>query len=105
MGMGVIVKEALANGRLTPRNTDPQLALLHQLAAEKHTTPDALALAAVLAQPWVDVVLSGAAAVEHLESNITAVTIDYDEETANKLQSLRESPETYWQTRSNLAWN
>ncbi|MBE2225482.1 MAG: aldo/keto reductase [Anaerolineae bacterium] len=104
-GLGVIVKEALANGRLTPRNTDPQLALLHQLAAEKNTTPDALALAAVLAQPWVDVVLSGAAAVEHLQSNVTAVTINYDEETAVRLQSLRESPDIYWQTRSNLAWN
>ena len=104
-GLGVIVKEALANGRLTPRNTDPQLALLHQLAAEKNTTSDALALAAVLAQPWVDVVLSGAAAIEHLESNVTAVTLDYDEETAVRLQSLREPPDIYWQTRSNLAWN
>lgn len=104
-GLGIIVKEALANGRLTPRNTDPQLTLLQEIAAKKETTVDALALAAVLAQPWVDVVLSGAAAVEHLESNVTAVTLDYDEETANKLQSLRESPEAYWQTRSNLAWN
>ena len=104
-GLGVIVKEALANGRLTPRNTDPQLALLHQIAAEKNTTRDALALAAVLAQPWVNVVLSGAAAVEHLQSNVTAVAIDYDEETAVRLQSLHESPETYWQTRSNLTWN
>ncbi len=104
-GLGVIVKEALANGRLTPRNTNPQIALLHQIAADKATTSDALALAAVLAQPWVDVVLSGAATVEHLESNVTAVTLNFDEETANKLQSLRESPETYWQTRSNLAWN
>jgi len=104
-GLGVIVKEALANGRLTPRNTDPQIALLHKIASEKNTTPDALALTAVLAQPWVDVVLSGAAAIEHLESNVTAVAIDYDEETAVRLQSLRESPDTYWQTRSNLAWN
>lgn len=104
-GLGVIVKEALANGRLTSRNDDPNMALLHQLAAAKNTTPDALALAAVLAQPWVDVVLSGAATVTHLQSNVAAVTLDYDDETASKLQSLRESPESYWQTRSQLDWN
>ncbi len=104
-GLGVIVKEALANGRLTPRNTDPNMALLHQLAAAKNTTSDALALAAVLAQPWVDVALSGAATVEHLQSNVAAVAVDYDGETAVRLQTLRESPEAYWHTRSQLAWN
>ena len=38
--------------------------------ASAGTTPDALALAAVLAQPWVDVVLSGAATVDTLRSNL-----------------------------------
>lgn len=104
-GLGVIVKEALANGRLTPRNPDPNLQPLRQIAAEKDTTIDALALAAVLAQPWAGVVLSGAAAVAHLQSNVTAVTVDFDPETAVRLQPLRESPETYWRTRSQLAWN
>ncbi|MFO7679474.1 MAG: aldo/keto reductase [Chloroflexota bacterium] len=104
-GLGVIVKEALANGRLTPRNPDPHLHILRHIAAEKETTMDALALAAVLAQPWASVVLSGAAAVEHVASNVTAVTVDFDPETAVRLQPLRESPETYWRTRSQLAWN
>lgn len=104
-GLGVIVKEALANGRLTPRNTDPTMSLLQEIATEKGTTVDALALAAVLAQPWVDVVLSGAAVVEHLKSNVGAMTVEFDEETGVRLQSLRELPEIYWQTRSNLAWN
>jgi aryl-alcohol dehydrogenase-like predicted oxidoreductase len=104
-GLGVIVKEALANGRLTPRSTETKMTLLQSVADEKGTTVDALALAAVLAQPWVDVVLSGAATVEHLESNVTAVTLDIDGETWNRLQPLREEPEAYWQTRSQLAWN
>lgn len=108
-GMGVIVKEALANGRLTPRNTNPAFAEKRsQLEAEArrlNTTIDALALAAVLAQPWADVVLSGAATVEHLHSNWQAIAVGWDELAATHLESLSESATEYWQTRSSLQWN
>ncbi|MCB9418760.1 MAG: aldo/keto reductase [Ardenticatenaceae bacterium] len=108
-GMGVIIKEAVANGRLTPRNQSPafqeKMAILQETAAHHNITVDALALAAVLAQPWVDVVLSGASTVEQLQSNVLAVNVKWDEETAVSLRPLLESPQTYWQTRSHLAWN
>lgn len=108
-GMGVIVKEALANGRLTPRNEDPafqpRLARLRQAAAERNTTVDALALAAALAQPWADVVLSGAAQVGHLQANAAALQLVWDEALAASLHDLAETPEVYWRTRSQLAWN
>jgi len=108
-GMGVIVKEALANGRLTPRNDRPafqeKMALLKEAAAKKGTTVDALALAAVLAQPWAGIVLSGAAKVAHLRSNVAAVEVAWDEALAEQLEPLVETPAEYWQTRSNLAWN
>ncbi|HSQ00495.1 MAG TPA: aldo/keto reductase, partial [Candidatus Dormibacteraeota bacterium] len=59
-GLGVIVKEGLANGRLTARNRDPDQRQRLQRAAERAgASIDALALAAVLAQPFADVVLSG----------------------------------------------
>src|SRR5689334_22480206 len=48
-GMGVIVKEALANGRLTARGSEQPLL---QVAQDRGIAPDALALAAVLRQPW-----------------------------------------------------
>lgn len=104
-GLGVIVKEALANGRLTPRSQEPKMQLLRQLATEKGATMDALALAGVLAQPWVGVALSGAAAVDQLQANVQAITVDWDAETAVRLQSLVEPPAQYWRTRSQLAWN
>ncbi len=104
-GLGIIVKEALANGRLTPRSQEPKMALLRQIAAEKGTTMDALALAAVLAQPWAGVALSGAATVEHLQANVQAVDVAWDEATAVRLSALVEAPAHYWQTRSQLAWN
>lgn len=108
-GLGIIVKEALANGRLTPRNDTPSFApkmrLLRATAAKLETTVDALALAAVLAQPWVDVVLSGAATVEHVRSNARAVDLRLDDSVLTELDWLVEEPDTYWQTRSNLEWN
>ncbi len=108
-GLGVIVKEAVANGRLTPRNTNLQFqskrSILETIASSKNTTIDALAIAYVLAQPWASVVLSGAANVEHLQSNIAAVDISMDKDTLAQLASLNETPTEYWATRSQLAWN
>ena len=107
-GMGVIVKEALANGRLTPRNTDPAfastLALLNREAARLGATLDALALAAVLAQPWAGVVLSGAATIDHLRSNVDAWAVLWDDAAAHTLDAIAEPPAAYWKTRSALAW-
>ena len=101
-GLGVIVKEALANGRLTAKGDVPELA-----AAARATgrTEDALALAAVLAQPWVDVVLSGAATVDQLESNLVALALDLGPDVRGRLDAIGEDPETYWEERSELAWN
>lgn len=108
-GMGIIVKEALANGRLTPRNADPafagKLALLERQAARLRTTVDALALAAALAQPWAGVVLSGAATVEQLASNVRATQVAWDDEAQAVLATLAELPELYWEIRKRLAWN
>ena len=99
-GLGVLVKEALANGRLTARG---DVAPLRRLAERAGTTPDALALAAVLAQPWADVVLSGAATVDQLRSNLVALELDPKLEP--ELAQLAEDPALYWKERSALAWN
>ena len=102
-GLGVIVKEALANGRLTARgDADGRLTAA---ARERGTTPDALALAAVLAQPWVDVALSGAATVDTLRSNLAALDVQWDARAEEELAALEEPPDEYWERRSELAWN
>jgi len=101
-GMQVYVKEALANGRLTDRGAAPELVAA---AAERGVTPDALALAAVLAQPWADVVLSGAATVAQLESNLAATGVAWDEALEGALAGLAEEPGPYWERRSALPWN
>jgi aryl-alcohol dehydrogenase-like predicted oxidoreductase len=64
-----------------------------------------LALAYVLAQPWSDCVLSGAATVEHLQSNLGALQVRVDEQAQEALASLAEPVEDYYRTRSELEWN
>ena len=108
-GLGIIIKEALANGRLTPRNTSlafqPKNALLDVQAKKHHSTIDALALAAVLHQPFVDVALSGAARIDHLQSNLKALDVVWDGALEDILEKLVEPAEVYWQKRSQMAWN
>jgi aryl-alcohol dehydrogenase-like predicted oxidoreductase len=101
-GLHVMVKEALANGRLTARGGDPALAAA---ARERGTTEDAVALAAALAQPWADLVLSGAATVAQLQSNLAARELVWDDELERRLASLHEGPGEYWEARARLPWN
>jgi len=104
-GWGVIVKEVIANGRLGPRDSSPALQPFRELAAGLGTGPDVLAMAAVLAQPWVSVVLSGAASVAHIESHVRALSLRYDEELDARLRGMVEAPSMYWARRGALPWN
>ncbi len=71
-GFRVLVKEGVANGRLTDRGL-PADSPVRAAAAEAGVGPDAVALAAALAQPWADVVLSGAVTADQLRANARAV--------------------------------
>jgi aryl-alcohol dehydrogenase-like predicted oxidoreductase len=62
---------------------------------------DALALA----QPWADVVLSGAVTLEQLMSNLGALRVSLDETAANQFGALEEPAPEYWSKRGQLAWN
>ncbi|MBD3009898.1 aldo/keto reductase [Streptomyces sp. 5-10] len=102
-GRAVIVKEAVANGRLTEAAERLPEALC-QVAEETGATPDAVALAAVLYRPWVTVVLSGAATTDQLRSNLAAADLRLDESRLARLEELAEPPEAYWHHRSQLPW-
>jgi aryl-alcohol dehydrogenase-like predicted oxidoreductase len=96
-GWPVLVKEAVANGRLAPGGSAP--AVLSELATARGVTDDAIALAAVLANPWATVVLSGAVTTDQLQSNLTALTVGPLPEL-----DLAESPDRYWAARSARPW-
>jgi aryl-alcohol dehydrogenase-like predicted oxidoreductase len=97
-GWAVLVKEAVANGRLTPAGGPP--ASLTALAAARGVTEDAIALAAALAQPWAAVVLSGAVTPAQLDENLAALTVGQLPEL-----SLAEDPSAYWAERAARPWH
>ena len=108
-GIGVIIKEALANGRLTDRNQEPdfasKLGILQSESRNLGTSTDALVLAACLSQPFADVVLSGATNADQILSNVQACRLQPDQAILARLLSFAEPPNVYWSTRSRLAWN
>jgi hypothetical protein len=67
---------------------------------------DALALAAALAQPWADVVLSGAVLPTQLEATLAALARAGDPVVAELLAAgLAVAPEEYWEERGRLPWS
>src|SRR5438309_8666069 len=71
-GWGVIIKEALANGRLADRDQE--------------------AIAAALANPWVDIVLSGAVTEAKVRSNVAALAVHPSANHHAALSQLAETP-------------
>jgi aryl-alcohol dehydrogenase-like predicted oxidoreductase len=103
-GVRVIVKEAVANGRLTPGAPDaPPRAVA--LAAEVGVPLDQLAIAAALAQPWTWCVLSGAVDPAQVASNAAAAGVSLPARVLTELQALAEAPAAYWSARSARAWS
>jgi len=101
-GCSVIVKEAVANGRLTGAEAvDDRVAAV---SAELGIAVDQLAIAAALAQPWAATVLSGAATSEQLTSNLAAAAVGLPPAALDELAELAEPPAEYWATRSRRPW-
>ena len=104
-GLQVIVKEGMANGRIL------QSHVLQQAAEEMQVTSDALALGAIMAQPFQPMVLSGAVSILQLESNFRALEVcerlrgDRLPALQLLMSKMRMEPSLYWQERSALTWN
>ncbi len=101
-GWGVTIKEAVANGRLTPRGAVPPA--VSAAATALGVGVDTLATAAALAQPFADVVLSGAVTVEQLDSNLAAAELTLPDGLMAELSTVAEEPGDYWRQRSAMPW-
>jgi aryl-alcohol dehydrogenase-like predicted oxidoreductase len=95
----VVVKEVLANGRLTSRGEETAAAAL---AAEDGQRLDGLAIGAAVAHAWADIVLTGAVTRKQLKQNLEARAPSLDEE---RLAELAEPAEEYWQARAVRPWS
>jgi aryl-alcohol dehydrogenase-like predicted oxidoreductase len=103
-GWAVLVKEPVANGRLAPGgDAAGERSPLGLAAAAAATTPDALAIAAALAQPWAAVVLSGAVSAAQLRANVAALRLAPSPGIAASL-GLTEPAATYWSARAARPW-
>jgi aryl-alcohol dehydrogenase-like predicted oxidoreductase len=117
-GMKVVVKETLANGRLTGSGKgeegsgkgeeailSPLVARIREVAEARGTTIEILALAAALARPWANVVLTGAATVGQIQANVAALALAYDHELDEQLRSVSIDSGEYWRARTSFSWN
>lgn len=93
-GWFVVVKEAVANGRLTAKAGETPF---NAFARQHGVAPDSLAIGAAAGQAFADVVLSGASTTDQLESNL-------DYRTAGPLDEFVQQPDEYWTERSALPW-
>ncbi|MBO0704758.1 MAG: aldo/keto reductase [Candidatus Dormibacteraeota bacterium] len=102
-GFGVILKEVLANGRLTSPGADvpPQL---RDLARQIGAGVDELAIALAAANPWADVVLSGGVTAAQVRQNAAALQLRVTSNHDATLRSLAQPPDRYWTERQRLPW-
>ncbi|MDT8912692.1 aldo/keto reductase [Amycolatopsis sp. PS_44_ISF1] len=100
-GKRVLVKETLANGRLAVQ-APPALA---RIAAAHGVGPDAVAVAAVLAQEWTSVAVIGPSSPGQLAANLASAEVSLAPDERAELAALAEEPESYWRHRSRLGWD
>ena len=105
----IVVKEALANGRVFPNAEYPAYAkayeLLGHIAKKYHVGVDAVALRFCMDSLPVFKVLSGASSERQLEENLKVLGFSLDQNDLTLLSSLQVDPTYYWRERKNMSWN
>lgn len=105
----VIIKEALANGRIFPNPDYPHYAelyrILNEIATQHGVGIDAIALQFCRQTVRPFTVLSGAANSKHLLSNLQMEKIELIDTEIELLKSQATAAVDYWSERKALAWN
>lgn len=108
-GKSIIIKEALANGRLFRNqkfNHYDKLYNTMELLAKKYSVGiDAIALNFCNATIPNSIVLSGASNNKHLEDNLKTVSITLEEKDIIALSNFNIDANLYWKERKLLGWN
>ena len=105
----LIIKEAMANGRLFPNEQFPHYQkaylLLTQLADKYQVGIDAIALRFCIDSLPVYKVLSGAFTEKQLAENLKAENFVLSVAEIEELKKVRVAPADYWKERKALQWN
>lgn len=105
----IIIKEALANGRLIPNDSyfkyKKLYEFLNQLAQKYNVNADAIALRYCIDSFKKAIVLSGPTNNRHLQSNLKATELTLTNSELEQLNAFGIESETYWTERKQLQWN
>lgn len=105
----IIVKEAMANGRLFRNKNyshyDGLYDLMETLARKYNVGVDAIALNFCLRNIPHGVVLSGASNSDQIIDNMKAITFELDDLEIDKLINYKVDETHYWKERKRLAWS
>lgn len=108
-GKQLIVKEALANGRIFRNSNYPEYddfyTTLESLSKKYGVGVDAIALQFCTKTIPESIVLSGASTVVQLQENLKMNVFVLTEEELNLLKSFSVDPTWYWNERKQLQWN
>ena len=105
----LVIKEALANGRVFPNEKYPHYTkayqLLNQLSQKYKVGIDAIALRFCIDSIPIYKVLSGVNNHPHLDDNLKGVDFKLEEVDITALKELAINPTQYWKERKQLGWN
>jgi len=108
-GRTVIVKEALANGRVFKNSDYKHYSSLHKdlesLAKKYRVSEDAVALRFIIDHLGPDVILSGASTAAQLTENMKALSFKLENQELLSLKQQAVHPDSYWNERKMLVWN
>ncbi|SED16126.1 Predicted oxidoreductase [Tenacibaculum sp. MAR_2009_124] len=108
-GTQLIIKEALANGRVFNNSNYPEYnsfyAYLEKLESELQVGRDAIILSYCSTIYPNAIVLSGANNETHLSSNLNAPKVKLTGTQIDELSKFKVAAEFYWNERKKLTWN
>lgn len=107
-GKGIIIKEAMANGRVFAHPKYGHYGALHrglnELCKKYQVGIDAIALRYCMDTLHPELVLSGASETQHLMDNLKANRIRLSQEDLAYLKDASVPPREYWEERSHMGW-
>ncbi|TXD52685.1 MULTISPECIES: aldo/keto reductase [unclassified Polaribacter] len=105
----IVIKEALANGRVFRNKTYPHYndlyTVLESLSKKHSVGVDAISLKYCEQTIPNSVVLSGASSTKQLKENVKLNDFSLSTHDIKRLNSCKISPELYWSERKKLKWN
>ena len=104
----VIIKEALANGRVFQNTDFPKYSKAYSyfnlLSKQYNVGVDAIAIRFIIDSLEPSVILSGALTSQQLQDNLKALSFQLTQEELHQLQIFATQSEVYWEERSALNW-